>query len=322
MKEREDREMKRRMELAKMFAAEQKLQLAQMQAREAARKEEENEIGLRALALAKKVKEEAEEAQRQRAKNIKRKNLEKIHENERLVAHKQELRQREIEQEKRIEEFSRKKEEDIEKRKKAEAETFRRKQEARQKIIDEQTRRLEAMKKREKELTEKQNNDAEKKRLEEQKMRDERRQKLMEDIDRSRTQQIKYKQIRREAELKHDQTLVTCTRARVKELVEIEKAERMATVKKNKEHADFLLKQAKEKENARKDELRQLLAEDRRRIENLENEERQLSAYVEELRRNMRGEGLDLRPLERMAEKNKVMKAADKQSSSEWTGPL
>merc|ERR1711988_1252682 len=110
LKDREDKEKEMRLKQAKDFALEQKKQLAEYHAREEARKEEEREIGRRALALAKKVKLEAEEAQTEKLRMIAAKNVHRVHDNERLEKYKKKLRKKEALEMKKIEDYAKMKE--------------------------------------------------------------------------------------------------------------------------------------------------------------------------------------------------------------------
>mmetsp|Transcript_16508 Transcript_16508/g.23092 ORF Transcript_16508/g.23092 Transcript_16508/m.23092 type:complete len:479 (+) Transcript_16508:109-1545(+) len=326
LKEREEREAEFRARQAKEFAAEQKRQLAEFHERERLRKEEEAEIGRKALALAKQVEREAEEAQLQRLRDIEAKNKEKVRDNQRLELYKKELQRLEREEEKKIEMFAKMKEDQLAKRKRDQAAAFQRKQEIRQKIIDDQTRKLAEIKSHQKNVELQQTTDAEAKRVAEEKAKTDKRNKLMNEIHRSRQQQLLYKQQRREKELEQDKAIALHARQKVKEILAAEKAERMAVFKKNKELSDYLLQQSKERRLLKEQEVRKMLDDDCRRIAEERVEDERLCKYVSKLKKDIAEKGLDPAPLDRMARKAKVAENASKGKEgslqSSWTGPL
>mmetsp|Transcript_31021 Transcript_31021/g.54449 ORF Transcript_31021/g.54449 Transcript_31021/m.54449 type:complete len:473 (+) Transcript_31021:157-1575(+) len=319
MEAREKQDMEDRFKRAKQFAKAQKQQLAAHRRRQEKSRQEEAEEGRRNLALAKKVVQEAEEARVKKIELIKRKNIAKVLENKRLIEMRKELKLKELEELKKIEEFATKKEKQLAERKRVQEEKFRKKQEIRQKMIDDQTRRLEEILKAEKDLISLQVTERRKKEDEDEKMKEDKRNKLMADIHTSRQQQLRAKHQRREEELKHDKILAKHSRQRVKEIVEIEKQERMAVFKKNKEHQEFLLSQQKEKRARQIAGLRKQLKEDRLRFKKMNDDEVGLEKHIAGLRKSMKDRGCDMRPIDIMQMKKKGKTPFVEAS---WPGPL
>lgn len=216
-------------------------------------------------------------------------------------AHLQELkrleRERELDDLRRIEEYAASKNQVMEARKQREEKKFKDKLENRQKMIDKQIEELNRIKNAEDTRLASQIEQAEIKAQKGLEQKEQRRQELLAQIDRSRQQQLTRKLNEKTHEKQEEQEFAAAWKVKMTELEESELAEQRTTHERARQLQAYNRRQMDYK--ARKAEEEALIEEElaRQAQEMLNNEQTQFSSYAEKCLQQWAGQGKNVTPM-------------------------
>ena len=244
----------------------------------------------KALEAEKKEKELIEERKKEQRKEY-------IESNQKLMKYKEELKKKEIEEDKRIQEFAFKKQQLEDLKKQLESEKQKEKQKQRDILEERQLAYYNQMKKNEKEILEKNIKEAEDRNAREERIAREKRDKLMKDIK----DQIQMDKERKEAErLKNkeeDLQYIDDYKRKLKIMEEAEKEEFAQKRQKNKDLAEYQKLQYEEKKRKAMDTFVQFNEDQYKNLRRLEIEDDDFIKYAEHWISEYKQQGKNINPL-------------------------
>ena len=213
------------------------------------------------------------------------------------MKYKEDLKKKEIEEDKKIQEFAFKKQQLADLRKKIEEEKEKEKQRQRDKLEAAQMAYYNSMKKNENEILEKSLKEAEDRNALEAKKEKEKRDKMMNDIK----EQIKIDKERKEAERiknrEEDMQYIDDYKRKLKILEDAEKEEWLAKRQKNKDLADYQKLQYEERKRLALDNFRQFNEDSYKNLRRLEIEDDDFIKYAEYWIKEYKQQGKNITPL-------------------------
>ena len=244
----------------------------------------------KALEAEKKEKELKEQKKIEQRKDY-------IEANKRLMKYKEDLKKKEIEEDKKIQEFAFKKQQLADLRKKIEEEKEKEKQKQRDKLEAAQMAYYNSMKKNENEILERSLKEAEDRNALEAKKEKEKRDKMMNDIK----EQIKIDKERKEAERiknkEEDMQYIDDYKRKLKILEDAEKEEWLAKRQKNKDLAEYQKLQYEERKRLALDNFKQFNEDSYKNLRRLEIEDDDFIKYAEYWIKEYKQQGKNITPL-------------------------
>ncbi|GAB5371908.1 hypothetical protein AAMO2058_001620300 [Amorphochlora amoebiformis] len=239
--------------------------------------------------------------------------------------HKEKLRERELEEEKKIEMYAKMKEDRLARRKREQEERFRKKQAIRQRMIDDQAEELKKIKAAETKLLMLQANDFQEKRDIELKKQKAKRERMQREIHESRQSQLRAKAKEREEQKVLDTEIALRARERVEEVMELERQERAARMRAQREMGAVWKKQMKEKYDKTVADVRREYNEHLERNKKREAEDVELRKHLAQLRIDMKEKDLNMLPIDKLDSQlsgSRKSRRVCHDGGSTWSGPL
>lgn len=241
--------------------------------------------------------EEDKKKEEEKEKNKLKQRQEFIKANEELEKLKIEKRKKEIEEERKIEEYALKKQQLEELKKRVAKEKFDEKQKQRQKIIEDQAANLKKIKEKEEKILKKQIREAEIKKEIEEEIKTKRRNELKKQMEENRAAKRKANEEEKIKNKKDEKEFIDNWKERMKQLDQDEKEEKRQIRQRNKEVAQYQLKQAADKKQKAIEqfERRNDLAFQTRQL--IKDEQDDYLEYVNEWINEYKKQGKDITPL-------------------------
>jgi len=214
--------------------------------------------------------------------------LKEVREQERL---------RDLERDNEIKAFAKKKEEITEMRRMREDIKFREKQEARQKIIDAQVEKLRQIKNKEDEIINKQIKEAEMKAEENERIKKEKRDQLVKEIDQQIDLTLQKRQAEKEKAKIDDKNFQDFWRQKNQQLEERDQADKEAQRERNKNLSEYHKKQAAQKQRKLEDEIQKEFDDALRMKAAVAEEDRVFQSYAEKCLSEWDSNGKNVKPL-------------------------
>ena len=218
-------------------------------------------------------------------------------ENKKLFLEKEKNKLKELEEEKKIEEFAKKKQELNELRLKKEEEKMKQKLEQRQKLIDRQFEYLQNLQKKENETIEKNMQKSNDKKQEEEKIKKEKLDKYLNEINKYREQAKQKKEEERKKILEEDIKYINDYNNRMEKLKEEDKIEKEMRKIKEKNLAEYQKLQYEEKRRQVMDEFVNLNKDAYKNLQRLDNENDDFIRYAEHHIEEYKKQGKNILPL-------------------------
>jgi hypothetical protein len=217
--------------------------------------------------------------------------------NDLLQEIKEQERQRELEHDRKIQEFAKKKEEIMEMRKMREELKFKERQDVRQKIIDDQVERLRKLKNKEDEILNKQIKEAEIKAEENERIAREKREQLIKEIDKQIALTLKNRKVEKEAKKVEDKNFQEFWKQKNKELEDKDIADQNAYKERCKHLSEYHKKQTEQKEKELEKSIKQEFKDAMRMKAAIDDEERIFQSYAEKCITEWKDNGKNIKPL-------------------------
>lgn len=274
-------------------------------------REQHDEFKVRYLKKLQEEKMEGEIIKKKAVEEIEKQKLDEIKRKEKVIAAQEETRkandhlnelrriekEKELQKEKEIEEFAKRKEEMVEMRKQREEMKFKEKQRARQKIIDDQVERLRVIKNKEDEILNKHIKEAEIKAEENERIKREKREQLARDIDKQITLTLEKKALEKEIQKIDDKNFQEFWKKKCLELEKKDLDDKQAYRERCKLLNEYHQKQAHSKEKKLEAEILKEL-EDAQRVKcALEDDERVFNSYAEKCLNEWQDNGKNIKPM-------------------------
>jgi len=212
-----------------------------------------------------------------------------------VIRHEEKLK--DLEKDKEIEAFAKRKEEILEMRKLREELKFKERQDARQKIIDAQVERLKKIKDREDEIINKHIQEAEMKAEENERIKQEKRAQLVKEIDKQIGLTLDKRAFEKEKKKVEDKNFQDFWRSKNSELEAKDVADHQAYVERCKNLQDYHHKQAGQKQRKLEDEIQKEFDDAQRMRAAIEDEERVFQSYAEKCLSEWSSNGKNVKPL-------------------------
>jgi len=217
--------------------------------------------------------------------------------NDLLQVMKHQERLKELEEEKKIEAFAARKQEIAEMRRMREDLKFKERQDARQKIIDAQVERLRALKNREDEIINKQIKEAEIKAEENERIKKEKRDQLVQEIDKQIALTLDKRRVEKEQQKVSDKNFQNFWKTKNKELEDKDIADQESYKSRCKSLQEYHLKQASQKQKKLEDEILKEFDDAMKMKAACEEEEKIFHSYAERCLKEWDGNGKNIKPL-------------------------
>ena len=217
--------------------------------------------------------------------------------NKKLLEEKEKIRLKELEEEKKIEEFAKKKEALNELRRKKEEEKMKQKLEQRQKLIDQQFEYLQNLQKKQNEIIEKNVQISNERELEEERLKKEKYDKWINDINESAEKAKKQREEERKKEREDDIKYIEDYKIEMERLKEEDNKEKEMRRLKQKDLAQYQKLQYEEKRRQGLDEFLKLNQDAYQNSKRLENENDEFIKYAEYHIDEYRKQGKNIHPL-------------------------
>ena len=245
----------------------------------------------------KKALEEERKEKELKEKEMKAQKQFYMEENKKLLLEKEKNKLKELEEEKKIEEFANKKQELNELRKKKEEEKMKKKLEQRQKLIDRQFEYLLNLQKKENEMIEKNIQQSNDKKQEEERIKKEKLDKYLNEINEYREKARQKKEEERKKILEEDINYINDYNNRMAKLKEEDKKEKEIKKIKEKNLAEYQRLQYEEKKRQVMDDFIQLNKDAYKNLQRLENENDDFIRYAEYHIQEYKKQGKNILPL-------------------------
>jgi len=217
--------------------------------------------------------------------------------NDLLLDIKEEERQKELEHDRKIEEFAKKKEKVTEMRKMREELKFKERQAVRQKIIDDQVERLRKIKNKEDEILNKQIKEAEIKAEENERIKREKREQLVKEIDKQIALTLDKKKVEKLSKKVEDKNFQDFWKQKNKELEDKDIEDQNAYRERCKHLAEFHKKQTEQKEKELEKQIKKEFKDAMKMKVAIEEEEKTFQSYAEKCIAEWQDNGKNIKPL-------------------------
>lgn len=204
---------------------------------------------------------------------------------------------KELEKEKEIEQFAKRKDEVMEMRRMREELKFKEKQDARQKIIDAQVARLKAIKDKEDAILNKHIKEAEIKAEENERIKQEKREQLVKEIDKQIALTLDKRKMEKEKQKVEDKNFQNFWKDKNKELEEMEFADKESYKNRCKNLNEYHQKQAAQKQKKLEDDILKEFEDALKMKAAIEDEDRVFQSYAEKCLVEWDGTGKNVKPL-------------------------
>jgi len=206
-------------------------------------------------------------------------------------------RQKELEHDRKIEEFAKKKEEITEMRRMREELKFKERQAVRQKIIDDQVERLRKIKNKEDEILNKQIKEAEIKAEENERIKQEKRAQLVKEIDKQIALTLNNRKVEKEAKKVEDKNFQEFWKQKNKELEDKDNADQQAYRERCKHLSEYHKKQTEQKEKELENSIKKDFEDAMKMKAAIDDEERIFQSYAEKCIAEWKDNGKNIKPL-------------------------
>jgi len=204
---------------------------------------------------------------------------------------------KDLEKEREIERFAKKKEEIMEMRKMREELKFKERQDARQKIIDAQVARLKALKDKEDEILSKHIQEAEMKAEENERIKREKREQLVQEIDKQIGLTLDKRRMEKEQKKVEDKNFQDFWKEKNTELEQKDIEDKAAYKERCKNLNDYHKKQATQKQKQLEGEILKEFEDAQRMKAAVEDEDRVFQSYAEKALKEWDANGKNVKPL-------------------------
>jgi hypothetical protein len=218
-------------------------------------------------------------------------------ENLKLAKEKEKIKMKELEEEKKIEEFAKKKEELNTLRRKNEEEKMKKKLEQRQKLIDKQFEYLQNLQKKQNEIIEKHIQTSNDKKIEENRIKKEKLDKMLNDMNESREIAVKKREEEKKKNREEDIQYLNDYKLRMEKLNEEENKEKEMKRLKERELKEYQKLQYEEKKRRVMDDFARLNEDAYKNMQRLDNENDDFIKYAEYHIQEYKKQGKNIRPL-------------------------
>ena len=245
----------------------------------------------------KKALEEEIKEKELREKKIKEQKEFYMKENEKLMKEKEKIKMKELEEEKKIEEFAKKKQALNDLRQKKEEEKMKKKLEERQKLIDAQFEYLQKLQKNEDEIIEKNVKISRDREKEEERIKKEKYDKWLKEIDDFRDQTMKIKAEEKRKNKEDDIKYMNDYKMQMQKLKEEEIKESQEKKEKQRNLAEYQMLQSEEKRKKALEDFAKLNHDAYKNLQRLDNENDDFIKYAEYHIQEYKKQGKNIHPL-------------------------
>ena len=245
----------------------------------------------------KKALEEEIKEKELREKKIKEQKEFYMKENEKLMKEKEKIKMKELEEEKKIEEFAKKKQALNDLRQKKEEEKMKKKLEERQKLIDAQFEYLQKLQKNEDEIIEKNVKISRDREKEEERIKKEKYDKWLKEIDDFRDQTMKIKAEEKRKNKEDDIKYMNDYKMQMQKLKEEEIKENIEKKEKQRNLAEYQMLQSEEKRKKALEDFAKLNQDAYKNLQRLDNENDDFIKYAEYHIQEYKKQGKNIHPL-------------------------